>query len=295
MIYTVTLNPSVDYVMFATDFKEGTLNRANKTFKFAGGKGINVSRVLSELGKPSIALGFIGGFPGELIKAQLKAQHIQNDFIEVDQDTRINVKLKGASETEINAPGPTVSASQLELLYDKISSLTIEDTVILSGSIPEGIPQEVYGHIAKLCHTNHIPFVVDAEKRLMLPTLQYGPELVKPNIHELGEMFNVVIESDKEVIHYAKALMKQGAKSVLVSMGGDGAILVGEEIFKATVPKGVVVNTVGAGDSTVAGMITGDLKLAVACGTATAYTEDLATKDMIDNVLNTINITQLEG
>ncbi|UBH09120.1 1-phosphofructokinase [Macrococcus armenti] len=303
MIYTITLNPSIDYVMFTDGFEQGALNRAHTTYKFAGGKGINVSRVLKTLDNDTTVHGFLGGFPGQFIKDKLQSSNILVDCVEVNSDTRINVKLKGASETEINAPGPDINEQHIEQLMNKIEALTTDDTVIIAGSIPKSMPDDIYAQIAKRCYTKNIPFVVDAEKNLLNSVLQYKPLFVKPNIVELEEMFDTQLQTDEAIICAAKQLMHKGAQMVFVSMGGDGAMLVThDKCFKAIVPRGQVVNTVGAGDSTVAGMIAGltnnlsiedAFKQAVACGTATAFTEDLASTTVINDVLQHIKIKQI--
>ncbi|UOB20998.1 1-phosphofructokinase [Macrococcus armenti] len=303
MIYTITLNPSIDYVMFTDRFEQGALNRAHTTYKFAGGKGINVSRVLKTLDNDTTVHGFLGGFPGQFISDKLQSSNILVDCVEVNSDTRINVKLKGTSETEINAPGPDINEQHIEQLMNKIEALTTNDTVIIAGSIPKSMPDDIYAQIAKRCYTKNIPFVVDAEKNLLNSVLQYKPLFVKPNIVELEEMFDTHLQTDEAIIRAAKQLMHKGAQMVFVSMGGDGAMLVThDKCFKAIVPKGQVVNTVGAGDSTVAGMIAGltnnlsiedAFKQAVACGTATAFTEDLASATEINEVLQHIQIKQI--
>ncbi|WP_414049353.1 1-phosphofructokinase [Macrococcus animalis] len=305
MIYTITLNPSIDYVMFTEKFDLGGLNRATSTHKFAGGKGINVSRVLKALNETSTALGYIGGFPGDFIKKELEISNINTDFIQVDEDTRINVKLKGNTETEINAPGPEIKPAHVEALLNQIKALTKEDYVIIAGSVPKSLPADIYATIAEICTKKSIPFVVDAEKSLLIQTLQHQPEFVKPNKVELEEMFDVTINNDQDTIDAARKLMTQGAKNVLVSLGGEGAILVtATDCYKATVPSGKVINTVGSGDSTVAGMVAGlaqnksfdeSFKQAVSCGTATAFTEDLATSEQIAEIINNVTITKIEG
>lgn len=303
MIYTITLNPSIDYVMFTDRFETGALNRAQTTYKFAGGKGINVSRVLKSLNTESTVLGFLGGFPGQFIKDKLQASNIQVDCVEVESDTRINVKLKGMSETEINAPGPDINEENIQQLMNKLKGLTSEDTVVIAGSIPSSMPSDIYAQIAELCHERQIKFVVDAEKDLLNSVLPYNPVFIKPNIVELEEMFNTTLTTDDAIYEAAKRLLDKGAQMVFVSMGGDGAMLVTEEqCLKAMVPKGQVVNTVGSGDSTVAGMVAGltnglsltsAFRQAIACGTATAFTEDLATNEEIQEIIHQIQIEEL--
>lgn len=305
MIYTVTFNPSIDYVIFTNDFKIDGLNRATATYKFAGGKGINVSRVLKTLDVESTALGFAGGFPGKFIADTLNNSAIQSNFIEVDEDTRINVKLKTGQETEINAPGPHITSAQFEQLLQQIKNTTSEDIVIVAGSVPSSIPSDVYAQIAQITAQTGAKLVVDAEKELAESVLSYHPLFIKPNKDELEVMFNTTVNSDEDVIKYGRLLVDKGAQSVIVSLGGEGAIYIDKEIsIKAVNPQGKVVNTVGSGDSTVAGMVAGiasgltiekAFQQAVACGTATAFDEDLATRDAIEKIKSQVTISVLDG
>ncbi|HDA2721794.1 TPA: 1-phosphofructokinase [Staphylococcus aureus] len=305
MIYTVTFNPSIDYVIFTNDFKIDGLNRATATYKFAGGKGINVSRVLKTLDVESTALGFAGGFPGKFIADTLNNSAIQSNFIKVDEDTRINVKLKTGQETEINAPGPHITSAQFEQLLQQIKNTTSEDIVIVAGSVPSSIPSDAYAQIAQITAQTGAKLVVDAEKELAESVLSYHPLFIKPNKDELEVMFNTTVNSDEDVIKYGRLLVDKGAQSVIVSLGGDGAIYIDEEIsIKAVNPQGKVVNTVGSGDSTVAGMVAGiasgltiekAFQQAVACGTATAFDEDLATRDAIEKIKSQVTISVLDG
>ena len=305
MIYTVTFNPSIDYVMFVDDFKIDGLNRAQDTNKFAGGKGINVSRVLKTLGVDSTALGFAGAFPGDFIAQTLKDSDIHTDFVQVDEDTRINVKLKTGQETEVNAQGPNVTDAQFQSLLNQIKETTDNDTVIVAGSVPKSIPSDAYAQIAKITKQTGAQLVVDAEKDLVESVLEYQPLFIKPNKDELEVMFNTSVKSDEDVIKYAKQILDKGAQSVIVSLGGDGAIYVDrQQSIKAVNPKGKVINTVGSGDSTVAGMVAGlatglsvqdAFKQAVASGTATAFDADLATKDAIENIKSQVTISVLDG
>ncbi|HCZ7818946.1 TPA: 1-phosphofructokinase [Staphylococcus aureus] len=305
MIYTVTFNPSIDYVIFTNDFKIDGLNRATATYKFAGGKGINVSRVLKTLDVDSTALGFAGGFPGKFIADTLNNSAIQSNFIEVDEDTRINVKLKTGQETEINAPGPHITSAQFEQLLQQIKNTTSEDIVIVAGSVPSSIPSDAYAQIAQITAQTGAKLVVDAEKELAESVLSYHPLFIKPNKDELEVMFNTTVNSDEDVIKYGRLLVDKGAQSVIVSLGGDGAIYIDKEIsIKAVNPQGKVVNTVGSGDSTVAGMVAGiasgltiekAFQQAVACGTATAFDEDLATRDAIEKIKSQVTISVLDG
>ncbi|HHA6219336.1 TPA: 1-phosphofructokinase [Staphylococcus aureus] len=305
MIYTVTFNPSIDYVIFTNDFKIDGLNRATATYKFAGGKGINVSRVLKTLDVESTALGFAGGFPGKFIADTLNNSAIQSNFIEIDEDTRINVKLKTGQETEINAPGPHITSAQFEQLLQQIKNTTSEDIVIVAGSVPSSIPSDAYAQIAQITAQTGAKLVVDAEKELAESVLSYRPLFIKPNKDELEVMFNTTVNSDEDVIKYGRLLVDKGAQSVIVSLGGDGAIYIDKEIsIKAVNPQGKVVNTVGSGDSTVAGMVAGiasgltiekAFQQAVACGTATAFDEDLATRDAIEKIKSQVTISVLDG
>lgn len=305
MIYTVTFNPSIDYIMFTDGFELKGLNRATSTYKFAGGKGINVSRVLKTLGVSSTALGFAGGFPGAFIAQTLEKSHIKTDFIKVDEDTRINVKLKSGDETEINAPGPSITEDQFQALLNQIKQTTYEDTVIVAGSVPKSIPSDAYAQIAEITQQTGAKLVVDAEKDLVNTVLKYKPLFIKPNKDELEEMFDMTVESDQDVVKYGREILKEGAQSVIISLGGDGAIYIdNERSIKAQNPKGTVINTVGSGDSTVAGMVAGlesgltleeSFRQAVASGTATAFTEDLATKDGIEKIKSQVTVTLLDG
>ncbi|HEC2154841.1 TPA: 1-phosphofructokinase [Staphylococcus delphini] len=303
MIYTVTFNPSIDYVMFVDDFAAGALNRTTATAKFAGGKGINVSRVLQTLQVPSTALGFIGGFPGHFIENTLKAEGIQTAFTQVDEDTRINVKLKSQTETEINAAGPHITEAQVATLLEQLQATTSDDIVVVAGSVPSSLPDTIYIDIAKITQQTGAKLVVDAEKSLIEGILPYQPLFIKPNQHELEAMFNTKIETDQDVLTYARRLVDKGAQSVIVSLGGAGAIYADREVaYKIQAPQGQVVNTVGAGDSTVAGMIAGlsqnlalpeALTLAIASGSATAFNDDLAQYDTIQELQAHVTIQPL--
>lgn len=303
MIYTVTFNPSIDYVMFTNQFEVGELNRAHETNKFAGGKGINVSRVLKTLNIKSTATGFVGGFPGEFIKDALNQANILTDFIEIKDDTRINVKLKSGLETEINGPGPNINPYDYEQFLTKMKNTQSEDTIIIAGSVPSSLQNPVYQEVAEILKQTGANLIVDAEKDLMKSVLAYNPKFVKPNKHELEEIFDKQIETDQEVIECAEQLLNEGAQRVIVSLGGEGAIYVDRQTrLKAIVPSGQVVNTVGSGDSTVAGMVAGleagkdiesAFKLAVSCGTATAFNADLANLEDIENVMTQVIIKQV--
>ncbi|QLK85481.1 1-phosphofructokinase [Staphylococcus sp. 17KM0847] len=303
MIYTVTLNPSIDYIMFVEGFTSGALNRTVDTAKFAGGKGINVSRVLKTLDVPSTALGFVGGFPGQFIEETLTKAGIKTDFTHVKEDTRINVKLKSDKETEINAAGPQITKEHISELFEKLRQTTSEDIVVVAGSVPSSLPNTIYKDIAEIVQRTGAQLVVDAEKSLIEGILPYRPRLIKPNKVELEEMFGTTITTDEEVLMYGHKLLEQGAQTVLVSLGGEGAIYLDRtQAYKVLAPSGKVVNTVGAGDSTVAGMVAGFtkclaqqevLKWAIASGSATAFNDDLAQRKMIDDLFKKIEITPL--
>lgn len=299
MIYTVTLNPALDYVIQVDSFKAGQINRNKKEDIYYGGKGINVSCILNELAVKSTALGFIAGFTGKALRDGLSKVGILTDFIEVEKGmTRINVKMKSDEETEINGMGPSIEKTDFELLLEKIQALTNEDTLVLSGSIPSCMESDTYEKIIASIK-EEVNLVVDAEKNLLLKVLKYHPFLIKPNNIELGQMFNVELQTEEEIIFYAKKLQELGARNVLVSMAKEGAILVDEndKVYKMGVAKGEVVNSVGAGDSMVAGFIAGyqknkdykyALKLGTACGGATAFHSGLATKEQIEEVLENL-------
>lgn len=303
MIYTITLNPSIDYVMFTQQMTVGELNRTTRTEKYAGGKGINVSRLLKTLEIDSTATGYIGGFTGRFILDELEKYDIKSQFITLDRDTRINVKIKSENETEINASGPIVNESQCKQLLDQINILTPNDLVVVSGSSAKGHGKTLYKEIAKLCNEKQIPFIIDAEKELATQTFEYKPLLYKPNIHELEAMFDTTFASDEDIISHARKIIDQGVQTVIVSMGGDGALLITDnEVYKALSPTGEVINTVGAGDSTVAGFIYArehqynhlkTLKYAVASGSATAFSSDLAQKDEVLKLINEIKVQKL--
>lgn len=288
MIYTVTFNPALDYVVRVDCFTLGAVNRTVQEHIFYGGKGINVSAVLANLGYDNTALGFVAGFTGEEIERGAKTLGFQSDFIHVKRGmTRINVKLKAEDETEINGMGPEIMPEDVGALFEKLEKLVKDDVLILSGSIPASISDTIYEEIMERLDGRGIRIVVDATKDLLLNVLQYHPFLIKPNNHELGEMFGVELHSDEEIIRYARLLQERGAQNVLISMAGDGAILVTEDgqVLKRKPPKGTVKNSVGAGDSMVAGFTAGYLKsgdyeealrLGTAAGSASAFSDGLA-------------------
>lgn len=296
MIYTVTFNPAIDYVVHTSDIISGMVNRSQSEEHYVGGKGINVSLVLKELGLASKALGFVAGFTGEAIENQLANKGIDTDFVHLEKGiSRINIKIKSTSETEINCQGPEIPDAAVKELFDKLSEIKDGDTLILAGSIPNSLQADIYERILEYISEKNVKTIVDATKDLLLNVLQYKPFLVKPNNHELGEMFGVEIKNIEDVSKYAAKLKEMGARNVLVSMAGDGAYLLDENgtshISKAC--KGTVINSVGAGDSMVAGFVAGSqngdyeygLKLGTASGGATAFSEGLAAKDDIYQLL----------
>jgi 1-phosphofructokinase len=300
MINTITLNPSLDYIVKVDSFKVDSLNRIEEERIYAGGKGINVSIVLKNLGVENTALGYVAGFTGDEILRQIESHGVNCDFVKLEKGfSRINVKLKSDGETEINGSGPEITEENLKILYGKLSNLTKGDYLILSGSIPGSVPDDIYESIMNSLLDTGVEFIVDATKELLLKVLKYKPFLIKPNHHELAEMFNVELENDEDIIKYGKKLQEMGAKNVLISMAGDGAILLPEngEAIKREVPKGILKNSVGAGDSMVAGFLCGYLKhndideafkMGIATGSASAFSEELATEDEVYNLLKQI-------
>lgn len=300
MIYTVTLNPSIDFIVRIDQLNLGSVNRMVSDDKFAGGKGINVSRVLQRLGVGNTATGFLGGFTGHFIENSLKNEGIETAFVKVDQDTRINVKIKSQEETEINGQGPMISQEQLESLKAKLSQLTSDDTVVFAGSAPANLGNAVYKELIPLVRKSGAQVVCDFEGQPLLDALANNPLLVKPNNHELEAIFGVPLNSLNDVETYARRILEMGAQHVLISMAGDGALLVTEEATYFAKPiKGQVKNSVGAGDSMVAGF-TGEfvkskdpveaLKWGVACGTATAFSDDLATIAFIKETYHKVEV-----
>lgn len=301
MIYTMTFNPSLDYIMKVKDFNLGVVNRTYEESIFPGGKGINVSIVLGNLGIENKAFGFIAGFTGEEIEKKVKNSGCIAEFIKLKEgNSRINVKLKSKEESEINAQGPKIDKYAIESLYKKLDEIKNGDILVLAGSIPNTLPSYMYENIMKHLNDKDIKVIVDATKDLLLNVLKYKPFLIKPNKHELEEMFNVSINSEEEIIKYAKKLQDMGAINVLISMAGDGAILINEngEVLKHKAPKGEVKNSVGAGDSMVAGFTAGyimkqnykdALKYGIATGSASAFSEDLATKEKVKEILEMIS------
>lgn len=302
MIYTVTFNPAIDYAIGVETLHPGMTNRSTFEQLLPGGKGLNVSTILNNLGIDNIALGFIAGFTGAEIKRSFEALGGKSDFIELKNgNSRINIKIKSAEETEINAAGPVIDSEALRELIIKLDSLKDGDILVLAGSIPSSLPDSLYSEIMDMLKGRNIMIAVDATKDLLLNVLPYKPFLIKPNNHELGEIFGVTLKTRDDVVPYAKKLQEKGARNVLVSMAGEGAVLIAEngEVLKSEAPKGTVKNSVGAGDSMVAGFIAGwcekrdyahAFKMGISSGSASAFSEELATKPEIMQVYNSFEI-----
>lgn len=296
MIYTVTFNPAIDYVVHLRSLNMGDINRSESEEIFCGGKGINVSTVLKNLGEDNVALGFIAGFTGKALEAGLNKSGINTDFITLDSGfTRVNVKIKSGEETDINGQGPDISGSAVDKLFGKLDKLESGDYLALAGSIPVTMPDDIYERIMERLDGRGINIVVDATKDLLLNVLRFRPFLIKPNNYELGEMFETELKTLDEIIAHAQKLREKGARNVLVSMAGDGSVLISEtgEVIRMGVPEGKVLNSVGAGDSMVAGFLLGyirsgsyteAIKLGAACGSATAFSPGLAEKDLVQKL-----------
>lgn len=313
MIYTLTFNPALDYTTQVENFKIGKINRTKTENILAGGKGLNVSIVLKRLEIENTAISFVAGFTGKELERKIKEYNIKTDFIETNRGyTRINVKISSLeknsliqeSETALNGNGPEITENDIEKLLQKIQNINSNDIVILSGNIPKCINENIYEIICKELYEKNVKFVVDASQKLLMNCLKYKPFFIKPNKEELEETFNTKIETKEEIIIYAQKLQEKGAQNVLISLGGDGAILLTEknEVYYSNTPKGQVVNTVGAGDSMVAGFIAGylkkqnykeALKLGIASGSATAFSAGLALKEEIDELLKQITIEKI--
>ncbi len=297
MIYTVTFNPSLDYIVTVDDFTLGKVNRTKDEIIYPGGKGINVSMVLKNLGIESCALGFMAGFTGNEIVRLLDEQGIESDFIHVAAGmSRINVKLRSREESEINGQGPNILQEDIQRLYRQLDTLEEGDALVVSGSIPDTMPGSMYRDIMKYLEKKRIPIIVDATRDLLVNVLEYGPFLIKPNNHELGEIFSVEITTKEAVAFYGKKLQEMGARNVLVSMAGDGAVLIAEngQIYQSMPPQGKVVNSVGAGDSMVAGFLAGYLQshdyetafyMGLCTGSASAFSQELAKKEDVQELL----------
>lgn len=297
MIYTVTLNPSIDYVVRLESLVTGITNRTTSEEYYFGGKGINVSCVLAELDLESTAFGFVAGFTGEAIEKGIRNDKIITDFIKLEKGiSRINIKIKAGEETEINCQGPHIEENELLRLLNKVDRINDGDTIVIAGNVPNTMPDDVYERILERIKNKKVRIIVDATKKLLLNSLKYKPFLIKPNRQELSEIFETEVRTEADIEKYAKELQKLGAQNVLISLGGDGAMLIDEfgEKHKQGVLKEKVINTVGSGDSMVAGFIAGyekehsypyALKLGSACGNATAFLSGLATKEKINELL----------
>lgn len=307
MIYTITFNPSLDYLMFVDNFEIGQTNRSSKEQIYPGGKGFNVSTILWRLQVPTTALGFIAGFTGQEIEKQLSLRGFNLDLCKLDQGmSRINVKMKNSEETEINGSGPEIPASKITELFNKLEQLKQGDILVLAGSIPNSLPDDIYEQIMKQLEDKKILIIVDATNNLLRKVLPYHPFLIKPNLHELEELFATKITSQKQIIEYGKQLQQLGASNVLISLGKDGAILIAENntVYACPGAKGKLINSVGSGDSMVAGFIAGylvnhdyanALKLGSACGGATAFSSDLAQKELIEEIEQRLTVTVISG
>lgn len=300
MVYTVTFNPSLDYIVTVDDFKLGVTNRTTSEMILPGGKGINVSTVLSNLGIDNTAIYFSAGLLGEEITRRVKESGINAQEIKLPYgNSRINLKLKSIEGTEINGAGPDISEDAMRIFYEKLDMIKEGDMLVLAGSIPKSISQTIYSDIMERLKGRGIKIVVDATRQLLMNVLKYKPFLIKPNNHELGEIFGVTLTTKESVVPYAKKLLEMGAQNVIVSMAGKGAVFAGSagEIYLREAPKGKLVNAVGAGDSMVAGFIAGYLsrqdllyafKMGLSTGSASAFSECLATKEEVEKVFATV-------
>ena len=307
MIYTLTLNPSIDYIVRVNNYKEGLVNRTQSEDLFYGGKGINTSVILTNLGVDNIALGFVGGYIGKEFERLLYKDGVKTDFVYLaDSNTRINIKIKGERETDINAVGPAVSPKELDRLLNKIQKLKEGDYITLAGSVPASLPKDIYVQIAKTLYGKNINIVVDAERNLLTDVLTYSPFLIKPNHYELGDIFKKELNTKTEIISAGFELQKMGARNIFISMAGDGGILITEnkEVYSSPAPSGKVLNSTGAGDSLVAGFLaeyskSQDYKKAFAmglcAGSASAFSERLATKFEIEKLYNKFSFDNIES
>ncbi|MGL5417688.1 MAG: 1-phosphofructokinase [Clostridium sp.] len=303
MIYTLTLNPSIDYIVNVKNLKIGEVNRSCNEIKFPGGKGINVSRILSELNIENTALGYIGGFTGRFIEESLRELDIKTDFIKVNGDNRINVKIKSSEESEINGAGPKIKEEDIQALLNKLNELKSGDYLILAGSIQASLPKDLYLQIQDMLEEKNVCVVIDTSGQALLEGIKRKPFLIKPNDKEIEEIFNVKLKNIEDVIEYGKQLFNLGARNVIISRGGEGAILICEDgVFKGNAPKGVVQNSVGAGDSLVGGFVgtfskTGNIlesfKYGIGAGSASAFSLDLCTKNDIEKLLKEIKIEKI--
>ena len=303
MIYTCTITPSIDYTVYLAAFENGKLNRSEEVYYYPGGKGINVSRVLNRLGVKSKALGFTGGFTGSYIEEFLQKEGVDTDFIETSEITRINIKIKADKETELNGPGPKLTEQQLLVLTNKVKGMKTGDWFILAGSFPISISDSYFLDLAEICRENGVHFVLDTSGQALKKLTKVPCFLIKPNLEELGELFDTEITTIKDAHHYARRLLENGIKHVIVSMGGDGALLVTKDLsLRAKAPTGLVINTVGSGDSLVSGFIASYSKdenpekafrYGVASGSATAFRSDLCDQQGVEVLLEQVEITPI--
>ena len=304
MIYTVTVNPALDYVLQLPEVKDGETNRSSDTQFLAGGKGINVSQILNQLGVDNTAWGFVGGFTGEELIRQLNVKKISSDFVRISDDTRVNVKIHAQEETEINAAGPDITAQEVAAFKSRLDDLEAGDVVVLSGSLAPSLPTDFFESLLPLIREKGAEFVVDTTGEALLRTLKFNPLVIKPNHHELADLFDTSFSSTADMLEAAKKLQKLGAQNVMISMAGEGAYLVtADHVYHANAATGTAVNSVGAGDSMIAGFVgtwfekhdaAEGLRVGSACGGATAFTEDIAVKSQIDAVLPQIKIDVVE-
>lgn len=302
MIYTLTLNPSIDYVLRIDKFDDGQTIRSKSEEKYPGGKGIMVSKLLKNLGEKSVNIGFLGGFTGEFIKNKLENLGIDEEFTKISDDSRINIKLKYEKETEINAQGPCIKEEEIEEFLNYLDNLEEDDFVIISGSIPKSLGDDFYRVIVNLLEMENVRFALDTSGKKLFNLSSYKPFLVKPNRDELSEIFEDEIDSDEKIVKYARKLIDQGAENVIVSLGKDGSIFIDNSIaYKAKPIEGKLINSVGSGDSMVAGYIYGYMKglskldsykLAIACGSATAFSPDIAEKELIYKILEKVEVEE---
>ena len=302
MIYTVTVNPSIDYIVQLNELTLGEVNRMDYDNKLPGGKGINVSRILKELGLDNTAWGFLGGFTGEFVKEALEKTGLQTNFTPIKADTRINVKIKAQAETEINGRGPELTKEEIAAFTAQFDKLTADDVVIFAGSLVPSLSDDFYFDLIKVIRQKGAQFVIDTTGESLLKTLPENPLVVKPNNHELAELFGVKLNSIDDIVKYGKKLLEMGAQHVLISMAGDGGLMITKDkVYRSYAPKGTVINSVGAGDSMIGGFTgtyakTKDpleaFRYGLACGSATAFSEDLADADKINEILPMIEIEE---
>lgn len=298
MIFTVTFNPSLDYIVRVDEMRLGTINRTNYEQLLPGGKGINVSIVLGNLGHPSRALGFSAGVTGVALEKLLADAGVDADLVHVKEGfTRINAKVKAVEETELNGQGPRIAPEDVDALFSKLDVLDQDDTLVISGSVPNTLPSDMYEQVMERLAGRGVRIVVDAERDLLTRVLPYRPFLVKPNNHELGDIFGVTLKTRDEVVPYARRMQEMGAQNVLVSMAGEGGVLVAADgqVYQSPAAKGTVVNSVGAGDSCVAGFLAGLMetgsyqtafRMGLAAGSASAFSDHLATRPEVEDLMS---------